>query len=165
MSRDIHTSIEIDAPPMRVWEVLTSFGDYADWNPLIVDMRAEAKVGATADFTIMIGSLQAKVQSTVMRVDAGRDLTLAGPRSALQRPLFHGEHFWRLEPAGIDGTRLVHGEHFGGVALPLLWWWLEPKIRVGYQAMNEALKRRAETTATNPAGDEDQRSISERRSR
>jgi hypothetical protein len=145
-SRSIHTSIDIDAPLDRVWHVLVAFDRYGDWNPLIPKMKTRAIVGADADFNIHLGGLRAKVQSTVARADDQRELTLCGPRSKLQHPLFHGEHFWRLEEHG-DATRLVHGELFGGLLLPLLWWWIGPKLESGYAEMNEALKRRVEAEA------------------
>jgi uncharacterized protein YndB with AHSA1/START domain len=35
VEKDIVTEIEIDAPPSRVWEILTDFEKYASWNPFI----------------------------------------------------------------------------------------------------------------------------------
>jgi uncharacterized protein YndB with AHSA1/START domain len=36
MARPLHTEIEIEASPDRVWKTLTDFAAYPDWNPFIV---------------------------------------------------------------------------------------------------------------------------------
>ena len=33
--KQLHTEIEIDAPAKRVWELLTDFASYPQWNPFI----------------------------------------------------------------------------------------------------------------------------------
>ena len=33
--KQLHTHIEINAPAKRVWEVLTDFASYSQWNPFI----------------------------------------------------------------------------------------------------------------------------------
>ena len=45
------TSIEVSAPPDRVWAVLTDFPSYPDWNPFIKRMEVttgELKAGGRA---------------------------------------------------------------------------------------------------------------------
>jgi hypothetical protein len=40
-----HTEIEIDAEAERVWEVLTDFSSYHEWNPMIRRASGELQVG------------------------------------------------------------------------------------------------------------------------
>jgi uncharacterized protein YndB with AHSA1/START domain len=35
MEKEIVTEIEINAPPSRVWQILTDFEKYPTWNPFI----------------------------------------------------------------------------------------------------------------------------------
>ena len=35
VEKEIITEIEINAPPSRVWEILTDFEEYTNWNPFI----------------------------------------------------------------------------------------------------------------------------------
>jgi len=43
MTWHIATEILIQAPPTRVWQVLTDFGAYPQWNPFIVSLQGEAE--------------------------------------------------------------------------------------------------------------------------
>ena len=45
----------------------------------------------------------------------------------------------------LPETRFLHGEHFGGLSLPLIGGWMGRTLAPAYVAMNVALKRRAET--------------------
>jgi len=44
--RELRTEIEIDAPPERVWDVLTDFGAYPEWNEFITSIKGEPTVGS-----------------------------------------------------------------------------------------------------------------------
>ncbi|MFM2360786.1 MAG: hypothetical protein RLY16_2779, partial [Bacteroidota bacterium] len=41
MAKEIKTTIEIHASPARVWEVLTNFDEYPNWNPFIKSLKGE----------------------------------------------------------------------------------------------------------------------------
>ena len=38
MDKQLHTSIDIDATPERVWEILTDFAAYPQWNPFMPEV-------------------------------------------------------------------------------------------------------------------------------
>jgi len=67
-------------------------------------------------------------------------------RGSLPIPgLFTGEHYFRLEPQAGGSTRFVHGENFSGLLLPVLGGILAA-TQQGFEAMNAALKARAEAS-------------------
>ena len=44
--KEIHTEIEIHAPAERVWQVLTDFAAYPQWNSFIRRVEGEIRAGA-----------------------------------------------------------------------------------------------------------------------
>lgn len=50
--RELRREIEIEASPQRVWEILTDFPAYAEWNPFIPRVIGEPKVGARLEVRI-----------------------------------------------------------------------------------------------------------------
>src|SRR4030095_641143 len=51
MTRRIATAIDIDAPADAIWRVLVDFPAYPEWNPFILRITGEAKVGARLEIT------------------------------------------------------------------------------------------------------------------
>jgi hypothetical protein len=58
--------------------------------------------------------------------------------------LFDGEHAFQLELLSTAGCRLYHTERFSGLLVGLMRGSLLDATREGFEAMNGALKRRAE---------------------
>ncbi|MFQ3665679.1 MAG: SRPBCC domain-containing protein, partial [Sphingomonadaceae bacterium] len=81
-----------------------------------------------------------RFQPTLLVAEPARELRWRG-RLVLPG-LFDGEHWLRLQPDGTS-TRLVHGERFSGLLVPLLAGTLD-RTRAGFEAMNAALKAEAE---------------------
>jgi hypothetical protein len=64
--------------------------------------------------------------------------------------IFDGRHSFRLEAVGHDRTRLTQAEQFSGLLVALTGGMLA-KTQAGFEAMNEALRVRAEiVTARTP---------------
>jgi hypothetical protein len=40
-SYDIQTSIDIEAEPGAIWQVLTDFNSYGDWNPMLRNVQTD----------------------------------------------------------------------------------------------------------------------------
>lgn len=141
-TRDLVTEIDIDAPPADVWAVLTDGDAYGEWNPFIVEMRGPVEVGGTLQNTLQPSpDQQMSFAPTILVVEEERELRWLG-RLWVPR-LFDGEHYFLLSETD-GGTRLVHGERFSGV---LLWFIDVEDFRANFEAMNAALKERAEGRA------------------
>lgn len=140
--QQIHTEIEIAAPPARVWEVLTDFAAYPAWNPLIVEAGGAARAGERLRIRVRIpGYPPTTFRPTVLAVELPRELRWRG--RLLLPGLFDGEHLFRLEPLEGGRTRLVQAERFRGVLVPFFRKMLAATER-GFEAMNRALRERAE---------------------
>jgi hypothetical protein len=140
--REIHTEIEIAAPPEEVWRVLTDFAAYPEWNPFVTRVSGELRVGGRLEIFVQVPEGRGmKFTPEVLWAEPARELRWVG---TLPVPgLFNGEHFFRLEPAGPGRTRFHHGERFSGLMIPFMGGVLK-KTHRGYLLMNEALKARVE---------------------
>jgi hypothetical protein len=140
--KSIRTEIHIEAPPETVWQVLTDFRQYPDWNPFMPHAEGDIREGATIEVRIEPpGGRGMTFRPTLRRVEPNRELRWLG--RLLLPKLFDGEHIFELHPAE-EGTRFIQRENFGGLLVPLLWGTLEGATRRGFEAMNQALKERAE---------------------
>lgn len=140
--RELRTSIEIDATPERVWEILTDFDSYPDWNPFIRSARGKAETGTKLENRLEPpGGRAMTFKPTVLVAEPVRELRWLG--RLLLPGVFDGEHIFRIEPLEGGRTRFVQAERFSGVLVPLFGKTLE-RTRRGFEAMNEALKQRAE---------------------
>ena len=50
---EIKTQITINATPGKVWEVLTDFENYSNWNPFIRSITGKPKVGSQIAVSIV----------------------------------------------------------------------------------------------------------------
>lgn len=143
---DITTEILVDAPPARVWTILTDLAAYGEWNPFIP--RIEGPLAAGERLRVHIrppGGSGMTFRPRLLAVTPEIELRWLG--HLLLPGLFDGEHRFRLE--ALDGgtrTRLHHSESFSGLLLPVIFGArAQSTTRAGFEAMNAALKRRAET--------------------
>jgi hypothetical protein len=140
--RRIETSIEIDASPEKVWSILTDFVGMASWNPFIKSISGALAPGSTLAVHIAPpGKSGMQFKPTVLAANRERELRWLG--RVLLPGIFDGEHYFLLEPIGSDRTRLTHGEKFSGILVGLFGGTLSATEN-GFQAMNVALKQRAE---------------------
>ncbi len=138
----LRTEVEIDAPVARVWEVLTDFTAYEQWNPFIARALGKLAEGQRLDLLLALpdGS-EHRVRPTVTRVEPQRELRWVG---RLWIPgLLEGEHFFQLETLDGRRTRLRHSEDFRGMLVRLLGRTLTQTGRA-FVGMNHALKTRVE---------------------
>lgn len=145
MRHELHTEIEIDATPEVVWQVLTDLDRYADWNPFITSSVGEARVG-----TKLINRLEppdgnaVTFKPRVTVVESGRVLEWLG--SLGFRGIFDGRHRFEIA-ASPNGTKLTQSETFSGVLVRFFRKSLDTQTKSGFEAMNRALKTRAESVA------------------
>ncbi len=150
MAKRLVTDVVIDAPPERVWAVLTDLAAYPAWNPFIVRAEGVMEPGRRLTLTMQpVGGRATTLRPRLVEVDAPRQLRWHG-RVAMPG-LMDAEHTFTLEPRGI-GTRLIHQEDFRGVLVPFLAASLDRGTLPAFVAMNEALKSRAEHAASHTRG-------------
>jgi hypothetical protein len=137
--RSIHTEIAIGAPAQRVWDILTAFDGWPQWNPF-ARVTGRLAVGERLEVEIKPpGRSPMTFRPTIVKLEPGRELRWLGHLGF--RGLFDGEHGFRVIPEQFETFR-------GLLVAPILSR-VEAQTRVGFQAMNRALKSKAEAAQGN----------------
>ncbi len=146
MRHELHTQVGIQAPPETVWEVLTDLENYSEWNPFIVEASGDVAVGQKlANRLQPPGGRAMTIKPAVTEVESAQIFEWLG---RLGFPgVFDGRHRFELEPTPAGGPRVLHSEQFNGALVRLMRKTLDTQTRNGFEAMNTALKRRAEAAA------------------
>ena len=140
--RTIETGTDIAAPRWRVWQVLTDVDRYPAWNPFITSVDGALREGSKLRVRLEPpGRRAVTFEPTVVALAQEREL---GWRGRLLVPgLLDGEHAFLLEERA-GGCRFRQAVRLSGVLVPLLGAGLIEATRRGCEAMDAALKARAE---------------------
>jgi hypothetical protein len=135
---EVITHVAIAAPRARVWAILTDFPSYPSWNPFIRRIEGRLAVGEEINADLHTTNLKPMtVKAKILIVDPNTQLRWLGSLPGL----FSGEHYWKLTDRSDGGTDLEQGEVFRGIMVPFI---KPERLRVDYEAMNTAMKARAE---------------------
>ncbi|HVU04282.1 MAG TPA: SRPBCC domain-containing protein [Polyangiaceae bacterium] len=149
--RQIETSLDIAAPADKVWDVLADLRGWDEWNPVITRMRATLSPRTPVSFVIAAGGREMKIRAEMIKVEFGRELRWRGPTNGALGLMLRGEHYLVVESAGPARSRIVHGEQFEGLLLPVIWGKLRSDLEEAYSEMNRALKARVERKSAPPS--------------
>jgi hypothetical protein len=141
--KEVETDIEIQASPELVWQILTDFTNWSEWNPFLY--RAAGQVGLDEQVTIYFqgpGKKETSMRCTIFRLEPEREWIWKG--HVLAPFLFRIEHSFTIEPMEADRVRFIQRETFNGLLAPFVV--KEAETTKGYQKMDQALKARAEQT-------------------
>ena len=144
--KELRTEIEIQASAERVWQLLTDFPSFPQWNPFIRKATGNIRVGERLEVNIQpSGASGMTFRPTVLKAEPNRELRWLG--HLLISGLFDGEHSFTIEPLGEGRVRFTQREVFTGLLVPLFARGLDTDTRRGFEEMNLALKARAEQVA------------------
>ena len=144
--KELRSEIEIQASAERVWQLLTDFPSFPQWNPFIRKASGNIRAGERLEVNIQpSGASGMTFRPTVLKAEPNRELRWLG--HLLISGLFDGEHIFTIEPLGESRVRFTQREVFTGLLVPLFARGLDTDTRRGFEEMNQALKARAEQVA------------------
>jgi len=138
--KKISTEIVINAPVERVWNELTAFGKYPDWNPFIRKLTGDIREGGAIEVTFQIRDSSPVVFTPVIRKLIQNE-TLQWEGRLLMPGIFTGRHTFRLVEVENNRTGLIQREEFNGLLVPFFNF---DSTVEGFELMNKALKERIE---------------------
>ena len=144
MSITINTTVDIAAPKELVWDVLTDFAAYPEWNP---DVKIEGTAQVGTKLTVHMGANGGRgmaFKPTVLAATPAHELRWLGKLGF--GGLVDGEHFFILDRNADGTTHLTHGERYSGALVALTKPFLNnDRNQTGYEDFNRVLKRRVES--------------------
>lgn len=146
MSRQLQAEVEVHGSAEQVWQVLTDFAAYHEWNPFIVKASGQAVPGSRLELQMRPPGRRATTfRPEVLEADPAHRLRWLG--RVLVPGLFDGEHSFTIQPTGPGRVRLTQHEEFRGLLAPLLMALIAKPTLEGFHQMNQALKSRVEQPA------------------
>lgn len=138
----IDYQVLINAPAAHVWQVLTAFDRYGEWNRYAPEARGTLAVGATVEIVAQLGSSQQRVNNRVLEVVPERRLCWVSLN--WYQFLVRGTRCRFLDPLPDGTTRFRESEVMTGPLAPLVVGLLRTQLAAGLQAECESLKAEAE---------------------
>jgi len=141
--KKLFSEIKINASATEVWNILTDFKKYPQWNPFIRKIQGDPEEGQKLEVIMHPPDSNMIVSKpTVLKVKPKQELRwlykwgISG--------IFDGEHIFKIQDRGEPGVWFIQEEHFKGLLVPLLSKRLDKKTLPGFNKMNHALKKKVE---------------------
>jgi uncharacterized protein YndB with AHSA1/START domain len=134
--------VQIAALPEVVWDVLTGFEQWPDWNPDVKSMSLEGPVAPGSEFRWKAGP--GTIVSTLEQVDRPSYLRWRGRTLSIK-----AMHEWWFEPSN-GGTRVETEESFSGFLARLFRGSLQKTLDDSTESGLAHLKRESERRAATP---------------
>ena len=139
--KTLHTEIIINAPAEKVWNILTDFEKFPEWNAFILSIEGEQKVGAQLTVGLKNGNSTSVFKPKLVVYEKNKAFEWKGN---LPLGMFNGHHQFKIEKLSDTKVKFIHKEDFSGWLSGLIMRMIGEQTRKGFEAMNEALKKRAE---------------------
>ena len=102
--KELATEIEIQASPKQVWQALTDFKRFSQWNPFIESAKGEFNVGSHVEILVHPPDSSAmRFCPRRLKVEPNRELRRLG--TLLIAGLFDAEHTFTIESVAANKVR------------------------------------------------------------
>jgi len=139
----VDTEIEIDGSTNDVWKALTSFDEYADWNPFITSVSGDFKEGSMVDVTIAL-PFSKSMDFNLKVEDLKKGTSFSWVSKMLEPKILDSVHYLRVEKTESGTVKFSQGEKFTGLLLYIVIPLIKTSIEKNFEKMNLALKNRVE---------------------
>jgi len=141
--KEINTEITINAPKKIIWNILTDFPAYSEWNPFLIKVIGEASPNGNVFFIAKSEGAIVPILANIMEYEFEKKFSWGGPPLTWFKSIFGAEHFFIIEEISPTQCRFKNNERMEGVVADAMWALIEKSERA-YHEMNKALKKRAE---------------------
>lgn len=137
---ELSTRIEIDRPPSAVWDVLTDFEAYDEWNPYLTVLRGTPNEGSPIELRVSPEARHTRTETgKVTETEIGERLRFDSV--ALYRFIYASTRTLDVEALAEDRTRIRNRVEYRGILAPLV---AGEDLEADLESMNRALADRTE---------------------
>lgn len=141
--KELNNEIEINASAEQVWQLLTDFAQFSQWNPVIQHVNGQPIAGSQLEVTTQpAGAERVISRPTVVKAEPNRELRWL--KRSLIPGMFGAERVFTIEVLDANRVRFTQREIFTGLFSAFLTSRQNAENRRGLREMNHALKQRAE---------------------
>ena len=141
--KTIETQIKANSTPEKIWKILINFEEYKLWNPFMIKVVGDAKLGSKIMVKIQtVRGKQRTYYPTITRLEINKELRWKG--KSFLPGIFDGERIFIIEKSTDNKVSFIHKEIFTGLGVKLVGDKLDEDLRESFDKMNIALKTKAE---------------------
>ena len=147
---EVEKSIEINASDEKIWDIISNFGAYPDWNTYIKYIEGDLRPGRGLYVeTRNVHDNHAAYRAIVTKVVENRELSWKG--KLLMSGIYDSERFFIITSLSENRSIFTFRGTYTGLLVPVFWVLVRKYETSDYERMNEELKIRAEGLS-NPDG-------------
>ena len=144
MALIIEHELEIEASSDTVWQVITNFSKYEQWNPFIPGCSCDLQVGNTIEMRVsLLTGLKPLTQTEyISEVEPGRHFSYVSPK----RPTFLLRSYRSHTLTALETGKTLYQSHFElhGWLRPLIELFIGKSLQRGFDGMSTAISCRSE---------------------
>ncbi|MFN2340996.1 MAG: SRPBCC family protein [Halanaerobium sp.] len=142
--RELDSWIDINASISEVWNILTDFESWENWNSFIPMVQGEFEVGKKMSIKVVSpGMKEMFFKPKIYSIEINKRISWGGSFLIF---VYKGTHEFLLEYIDYKVTRFRQIERFKGPII-LLMQKMITKTAIGYQNMNQEFKQYVENDA------------------
>ncbi|MDO3645900.1 SRPBCC domain-containing protein [Nocardia mangyaensis] len=141
MALVIDETIEIDAPAEKVWEVLTDFEHYGEWNTFCVEAASTLVPGDPIDMRVRLGTNTRAQREWIRTHTPGTEFSYTMKPVALGA--LHSRRSHTVVALGPNRSRYESRFTLAGWLSPVVVLALGKHLRAGFGAMTAGVGERA----------------------
>ncbi|MFC9894420.1 SRPBCC family protein [Nocardia sp. NPDC127579] len=143
MGFTVDAAVYIDAPAETVWQVLTDFAAYPDWNPFCLEAKTSLIPGEPIDMLVQLGPKRLRQREFIRTHTPHRTFSYTMKPAPLNT--LHSLRSHTITAVNADRTRYESHFELNGWLHPAVATLLGKHLRHGFDTMTAAVQHRAET--------------------
>ena len=141
--KELITEIQINSNPEILWNVITDFKHYYQWNPILQKIKGEPLIGNQLEIHLStVGGKKRIYHPKIIKITPNHELRWKG--TFIFSQIFSGERIFLIEKLDENKVNFVNKEIFSGIGVRFTPQKMEDDIVASFKKMNEALKKTIE---------------------